>query len=290
MRETAGGCGRASATFAASWSRSTRPTCTEPGLARRSSDVVAGIDARGIQPCSRCRLTSPCPRSWRRCSSAWPRSRFATSSRIRARARCGSALRAATGPRPWWSRTTAGASSPTSPTARAATSASACSPTSRATPVARSRIDSEPGRGTRIELEAGRVIRVLIVEDHALVRAGLEELLSGAEDIDVVGVAGDGAEAIELAAAEEPDVVLMDLSMPVVDGIEATRRIRATQQEVARRRADLVLRSATHPRGARRRSDRLPAQGRGAGRALPRRAGRGGAGRRRWPRRRHRRC
>ena len=76
------------------------------------------------------------------------------------------------------------------------------------------------------------MIRVLVVEDHALVRAGLEELLSGAEDIEVVGVAADGAEAIAVVGDAKPNVVLMDLSMPVVDGIEATRRILATTEGV----------------------------------------------------------
>jgi DNA-binding NarL/FixJ family response regulator len=69
------------------------------------------------------------------------------------------------------------------------------------------------------------MIRVLLVDDHTVVRAGLEELLSGVEDIEVVGSASDGAEAIAMASRERPDVVLMDLLMPDLDGIEATRQI-----------------------------------------------------------------
>jgi DNA-binding NarL/FixJ family response regulator len=69
------------------------------------------------------------------------------------------------------------------------------------------------------------VIRVLLAEDHRMVRAGLERLLATADDIEVVGGAADGAEAVSLAAETSPDVVLMDLSMPNLDGIEATRAI-----------------------------------------------------------------
>jgi DNA-binding NarL/FixJ family response regulator len=71
------------------------------------------------------------------------------------------------------------------------------------------------------------VIRVLIVDDHAVVRRGLEELLASVEDIEVLGSAPDGAEAERVARELEPDVVLMDLSMPNVDGVTATARITA---------------------------------------------------------------
>jgi DNA-binding NarL/FixJ family response regulator len=69
------------------------------------------------------------------------------------------------------------------------------------------------------------VIRVLVVDDHPVVRDGLVQLLSAPGDLAVVGVAANGAQAVDLAASERPDVVLMDLSMPVMDGCEATRRI-----------------------------------------------------------------
>jgi DNA-binding NarL/FixJ family response regulator len=69
------------------------------------------------------------------------------------------------------------------------------------------------------------MIRVVVADDHGIVRAGLDQLLATAPDIELVGSAADGAEAVELVARHRPDVVLMDLSMPVVDGVEATRRI-----------------------------------------------------------------
>jgi DNA-binding NarL/FixJ family response regulator len=71
-------------------------------------------------------------------------------------------------------------------------------------------------------------VRVLIVDDHALFRRGLQMVLEGETDIDVVGEAGDGQEAIERAESTTPDVVLMDVRMPKRSGIEATRTIKDT--------------------------------------------------------------
>jgi len=70
------------------------------------------------------------------------------------------------------------------------------------------------------------MIRVLVVDDHAILRDGIRSLLESQEDIIVVGEAGDGAEAIELADQLLPDIVLMDISMPKTNGLEATRIIK----------------------------------------------------------------
>jgi DNA-binding NarL/FixJ family response regulator len=72
-----------------------------------------------------------------------------------------------------------------------------------------------------------RKISVLVVDDHVVVRSGLEQLLATTDDIELVGTASNGNEAIDAVARLHPDVVLMDLSMPELDGVEATRRISA---------------------------------------------------------------
>lgn len=68
-------------------------------------------------------------------------------------------------------------------------------------------------------------IRVLICDDHSIVRSGIRALLELEEDIEVIGEAANGREAVEMSAELNPDVVLMDIAMPLMDGLEATRRI-----------------------------------------------------------------
>lgn len=114
-------------------------------------------------------------------------------------------------------------------------------------------IESGPGRGTRVmlvapiedatrrdvperadqELElpspASKAIRVVLADDHRMVREGMAELLQRFPDIEVVGQAADGKSAVDLAGSLKPDVVVMDVTMPRMNGIEATRLIRASQ-------------------------------------------------------------
>jgi DNA-binding NarL/FixJ family response regulator len=82
-----------------------------------------------------------------------------------------------------------------------------------------------PGQANRV----GRAIRVLVVDDHAPLRRLIAEVLAEAEDITVVGECDDGDEVVDAVLRTRPDVVLMDVSMPRVDGLEATRRLLAVR-------------------------------------------------------------
>ncbi len=75
-------------------------------------------------------------------------------------------------------------------------------------------------------------IRIMLADDHPIVREGLASVLETQPDFDVVGQANDGAEAVELAATLQPDVVLLDLEMPGMDGVQALRAMRARDPEV----------------------------------------------------------
>lgn len=75
------------------------------------------------------------------------------------------------------------------------------------------------------------MIRVVIADDHKVVRAGLEQLIDTFDDVELVGAAADGEEALAVCLRHKPDLVLLDLAMPAMDGIEATRRIREALPE-----------------------------------------------------------
>ncbi len=79
---------------------------------------------------------------------------------------------------------------------------------------------------------APRVIRLIVADDHAVVREGIRRLLDAEPDIEVVGEAGDGVGAVELTQSLLPDVVCLDVSMPRMNGVEATRRIKASLPHV----------------------------------------------------------
>jgi DNA-binding NarL/FixJ family response regulator len=91
---------------------------------------------------------------------------------------------------------------------------------------------SSPPRASRTPFQGVGVINVLLVEDQNLVRSGLRALLDREEGICIIGEAADGEEAIQIASDLRPDLVLMDLKLPKIDGIEATRQIKGLHSEI----------------------------------------------------------
>ena len=160
-------------------------------------------------------------------------------------------------------------------------------------------IDSAPGMGTRVTLVAplprraasvrmdaiaettaqlspvsacaaepgnARRIRVLVADDHTIMREGLTKLVRGQADIDVVGEASDGRAAVEMAHQLRPDVIIMDVSMPGMNGIEATKRIRAELPDIQHHRPFHVREGRPRGGDAQGGRRRLPHEGRPVGR------------------------
>lgn len=98
---------------------------------------------------------------------------------------------------------------------------------------------SGPGSGDGMEV--GPPARVLIADDHALLRAGMRAMLAGELNIEVVGEAADGRQAVELCRELRPDLILMDVGMPGLDGMETTREIKAENPAIS------VLVVTAHP-------------------------------------------
>lgn len=85
--------------------------------------------------------------------------------------------------------------------------------------------DQQPGK-------ASKVPRILLVDDHPLIRQCLRTLLDEHDDVIVIGEAGNGVEAVSMAAEMQPDVIVMDVNMPQMDGLQATKRIKTAQPKV----------------------------------------------------------
>ena len=122
-------------------------------------------------------------------------------------------------------------------------------------------------------------IRILLADDHAVVRQGFKMILGAQADMEIVGEAGNGREAVQLAEELRPDVVVMDVAMPELNGIEATRRLAAVAAAYPRHRAQHAQGFGVRARDPARRRPRLPAEGLAGRRSRLCRAGGGVAAR-----------